>query len=162
MTEARDGRVLDLRDGAALYGLVASGIGLFNESILAERDRSSQYYQTPSSPRSRLAGNFSAAGLIARAAHAAHGHRIVRAGSRRRGAAAPAMIACSDVATAMGLGGGLGWCCSSVAGAVRPPIRQIQGLAQTMTVLASVIGPLLLAWCVTPAAMPRCSESSPR
>ena len=33
--------------GAALYGLVASGIGLFNESILAERGFSADvYYQT--------------------------------------------------------------------------------------------------------------------
>ena len=46
--------------GAALYGLVASGIGLFNESILAERGFGPQvYYQTlVVTAMTGLAGNF--------------------------------------------------------------------------------------------------------
>ena len=54
-------------------------------------------------------------------------------------------------ATAMGLGGGLVmvlffsvW--PRVYG--RAHLGRIQGAAQAMTVLASAIGPLLLAWCV--------------
>src|SRR4029450_9044129 len=46
--------------GAALYGLVASGIGLFNESILAERGFGPEiYYQTlVVTALTALAGNF--------------------------------------------------------------------------------------------------------
>ena len=46
--------------GAALYGLVASGIGLFNESILAERGFGPNiYYQTlVVTAMTALAGNF--------------------------------------------------------------------------------------------------------
>ena len=46
--------------GAALYGLVASGIGLFNESILAERGFGPDvYYQTlVVTAMTALAGNF--------------------------------------------------------------------------------------------------------
>ena len=46
--------------GAALYGLVASGIGLFNESVLAERGFGpSVYYQTlVVTALTALAGNF--------------------------------------------------------------------------------------------------------
>jgi sugar phosphate permease len=53
--------------GAALYGLVASGIGLFNESILAERGFSADvYYQTlVVTAMTGLAGNF-AGGWLAR------------------------------------------------------------------------------------------------
>jgi MFS family permease len=54
-------------------------------------------------------------------------------------------------ATAMGLGGGLVmvlffsvW--PRVYG--RTHLGRIQGAAQAMTVLASAVGPLLLAWCV--------------
>ena len=53
--------------GAALYGLVASGIGLFNESILAERGFGPEiYYQTlVVTAITGLAGNF-AGGWLAR------------------------------------------------------------------------------------------------
>ena len=46
--------------GTALYGLVASGIGLFNESILAERGFGAEvYYQTLAvTALTALAGNF--------------------------------------------------------------------------------------------------------
>jgi MFS family permease len=55
-------------------------------------------------------------------------------------------------AAAMGLGGGVmmvlffsAW--PRVFG--RRHLGQIQGIAQALTVLASAIGPLLLAWCVS-------------
>ena len=54
-------------------------------------------------------------------------------------------------ATAMGLGGGLVMVIFfSVWPAVfgRRHLGRIQGMAQALTVLASAVGPLLLAWCV--------------
>ena len=55
-------------------------------------------------------------------------------------------------AAAMGLGGGVmmvlffsAW--PQVFG--RRHLGQIQGIAQALTVLASAVGPLLLAWCVS-------------
>ena len=55
-----DRRVLDIRYWRALYGLVASGIGLFNESILAEQGFGAKvYYQTlVVTAMTGLAGNF--------------------------------------------------------------------------------------------------------
>ena len=96
--------------GTALYGLVASGIGLFNESILAERGFGAEvYYQTlVVTAMTALAGNFLggwlrasgaadrlmavslfvlAAGLVAlpHVAHAADGDGVGHAdGPRRR------------------------------------------------------------------------------
>ena len=54
--------------GAALYGLVASGIGLFNESILAERGFGADvYYQTlVVTALTALAGNFGGGWLAMR------------------------------------------------------------------------------------------------
>ena len=68
-------------------------------------------------------------------------------------------------ATAMGLGGGLVmvlffsvW--PRVYG--RPHLGRIQGAAQAMTVVASALGPLLLAWCIELTKnTPGCSISSP-
>ena len=54
-------------------------------------------------------------------------------------------------ATAMGLGGGLVMVLffSVWARAFgRRHLGRIQGIAQAMTVLASALGPLLLAWCI--------------
>jgi MFS family permease len=141
--------------GAALYGLVASGIGLFNESILAERGFGPDvYYQTlVVTAMTGLAGNFVggwfarfvplnrlmaisllvlAAGLLA----------LPHIGTMKMAMAWAAM---------MGLGGGLVmvlffsiW--PRVYG--RRQLGRIQGVAQAMTVLASAVGPLLLAACV--------------
>ena len=54
--------------GAALYGLVASGIGLFNESILAERGFGPElYYQSlVVTALTALAGNFGGGWLATR------------------------------------------------------------------------------------------------
>jgi MFS family permease len=141
--------------GAALYGLVASGIGLFNESILAERGFSADvYYQTlVVTALTALVGNFGGGWLATRMPlpHLLAVSLFVLAAGL---AALPHVTTIGQVlawATAMGLGGGLVmvlffsvW--PRVYG--RAHLGRIQGAAQAMTVLASAIGPLLLAWCV--------------
>jgi MFS family permease len=141
--------------GAALYGLVASGIGLFNESILAARGFNADvYYQTlVVTAITALAGNFGGGWLAMRMSLQnllAISLFVLAAGL----AALPHVTTIVQVmawATAMGLGGGLVmvlffsvW--PKVYG--REHLGRIQGAAQAMTVLASAIGPLLLAWCV--------------
>ncbi|MEO7132683.1 MAG: MFS transporter [Vicinamibacterales bacterium] len=141
--------------GAALYGLVASGIGLFNESILAERGFGPEvYYQTLIvTALSALIGNFGGGWLAARISLPnllAISLFVLAAGL----AALPHVATIVQVmlwAVAMGLGGGLVmvlffsvW--PRVYG--RAHLGRIQGAAQAMTVLASAMGPLLLAWCV--------------
>jgi MFS family permease len=153
--------------GAALYGLVASGIGLFNESILAERGFNHDvYYQSlVVTAMTGLAGNFlggwmtteRGAGVPAGKAKMpltrlmAAALFVLAAGV----AALPHLSSLTHVMTwaaAMGLGGGVmmvlffsAW--PRVFG--RKNLGQIQGIAQALTVLASAIGPLLLAWCVS-------------
>jgi MFS family permease len=141
--------------GTALYGLVASGIGLFNESILAQRGFSAEtYYETlVVTALTALAGNFLGGWLAARVPLGrlmAMSLFVLAAGL----AALPHVSTHAHVliwATAMGLGGGLVmvlffsvW--PRVFG--RRHLGRIQGAAQALTVLASAVGPLLLAWCV--------------
>ena len=141
--------------GAALYGLVASGIGLFNESILAERGCGADvYYQTLIvTAITALAGNFGGGWLATRLSLTnllAVSLFVLAFGL----AALPHITSIGQVmlwATAMGLGGGLVmvlffsvW--PRVYG--RGHLGRIQGAAQAMTVVASAVGPLLLAWCV--------------
>jgi MFS family permease len=141
--------------GTALYGLVASGIGLFNESILAERGFGpTVYYQTlVVTAMTALAGNFLGGWLVARVS-------LTRLMAVSLFALAGGLVVLPHVAslgavmawaTAMGLSGGLVmvlffsvW--PKVFG--RRHLGRIQGAAQTLTVLASALGPLLLAWCV--------------
>jgi MFS family permease len=141
--------------GTALYGLVASGIGLFNESILAERGFGADvYYQTLAvTAMTALAGNFLGGWLSQRVALGrlmAASQFILAAGVL----ALPFVASLPQVmlwATAMGLGGGLVMVLFfSVWGRVfgRLHLGRIQGAAQALTVLASAIGPLLLAWCL--------------
>ncbi len=140
--------------GAALYGLVASGIGLFNESILAERGfDATVYYQTlVITALTALVGNFLGGWLATRLPLAmllAFSLFVLTAGL----VALPWVSTLPQVmawATAMGLGGGLVmvlffsvW--PRVYG--RRHLGRIQGVAQALTVLASALGPLLLAWC---------------
>jgi MFS family permease len=141
--------------GAALYGLVASGIGLFNESILAERGFGSDaYYQTlVVTAMTALVGNFLGGWL---AKHV----QLTRLMALSLFILAAGLIALPHLAslalvmawaTAMGLGGGLVMVLFfSVWPAVfgRRHLGRIQGMAQALTVLASAMGPLLLAWCV--------------
>ena len=141
--------------GTALYGLVASGIGLFNESILAERGFGADvYYQTLIvTAMTALVGNFGGGWLAMRVSLPrllAISLFVLSAGL----VALPHVATILQVvawATAMGLGGGLVmvlffsvW--PRVYG--RRHLGRIQGAAQAMTVLASAVGPLLLAWCV--------------
>jgi len=141
--------------GAALYGLVASGIGLFNESILAERGFGPNvYYQTlVFTAITGLAGNF-IGGWLARFVP------LNRLMAVSLSVLAVGLLALPHISTfamviawavMMGLGGGLVmvlffsvW--ARVYG--RRQLGRIQGVAQAMTVLASAVGPLLLAACV--------------
>jgi MFS family permease len=141
--------------GAALYGLVASGIGLFNESILAERGFGPDvYYQTLIvTALTALIGNFGGGWLATKVSlpHLLAISLFVLSGGL---AVLPHVTTIAQVmawAVAMGLGGGLVmvlffsvW--PRVYG--RAHLGRIQGAAQAMTVLASAIGPLLLAWCI--------------
>lgn len=141
--------------GAALYGLVASGIGLFNESILAERGFDATiYYQTlVVTALTALVGNFAGGWLATRVPLGkllAIALFVLTIGLT----ALPWVTTVQQVmawATAMGLGGGLvmvlffsAW--PRLYG--RRHLGRIQGAAQALTVLASALGPLLLAWCV--------------
>jgi MFS family permease len=141
--------------GAALYGLVASGIGLFNESILAERGFGPHvYYQTlVVTAMTALAGNFTGgwlAGVIPLNRLMAISLLILTAGLL--GLPHVNTIALVMVwATLMGIGGGFVmvlffsvW--PRVYG--RRELGRIQGAAQAITVLFSAIGPLLLAICL--------------
>jgi MFS family permease len=141
--------------GTALYGLVASGIGLFNESILAEHGFGPQiYYQTlVVTALTALAGNFLGGWLATRV-------QLGRLMAISLFILTGGLVALPHVsthvhvmiwATAMGLGGGLVmvlffsvW--PRLFG--RRHLGTIQGAAQALTVLASALGPLLLAWCV--------------
>jgi MFS family permease len=141
--------------GTALYGLVASGIGLFNESVLAERGFGPEvYYQTlVVTAITALVGNVFGgwlAGRVRLLSLLAISLTVLAAGV----VSLPFVATLSQVMTwavAMGLGGGLimvlffsVW--PRVFG--RRDLGVIQGTAQAMTVLASALGPLLLAWCV--------------
>lgn len=141
--------------GAALYGLVASGVGLFNESILAERGFGPTiYYQTLAvTAMTGLAGNFAGGRLAGRM-------RLGRLLAVSLAVLSVGLLALPHVtavwhvfawASAMGLGGGLVmvlffsvW--PRVYG--RRHLGQIQGAAQALTVVASAVGPWLLAWWV--------------
>ncbi len=140
---------------SSVYGLVASGIALFNESILAERgfDPATYYRTLVVTALTALAGNFAGGAFAAR-------------GSLRRLLAVALLLLTVSLAglphvrtqaqvmayaVVMGLAGGFVivvffsfW--GRAYG--RAHLGRIQGAAQIMTVLASAIGPLLLARCV--------------
>jgi MFS family permease len=140
---------------SSLYGLAASGIGLFNESILAERGFPPDVYHTALAITAitGLAGNFVAGAWADR-------------GSLRRVLVAAllllvgALLALPHVTTiahvmlqavAMGVAGGFVMVVFfSFWGKAygRTHLGRIQGVAQALTVVASAIGPLLLALSV--------------
>ncbi|MEO5897788.1 MAG: MFS transporter [Vicinamibacterales bacterium] len=141
--------------GTALYGLVASGIGLFNESILAQRGFAADvYYQTLAvTALTALIGNFAGgwlAGRVPLGRLMAVAQFILAAGL----IALPyvsSMVQVMAWASAMGLGGGIVMVLFfSVWGRIfgRRHLGRIQGVAQALTVVASALGPLLLAWCL--------------
>ncbi len=141
---------------SAVYGLIASGIALFNESILAERgfDATTYHRSLIIVALTALAGNFLGGWLASRwtmnrllalAMLLLAGSLLSLPHVRTEGHVAA-------YAVVMGLAGGFViviffsfW--SYAYG--RAHLGKIQGAAQALTVIASAIGPLLLAECVT-------------
>jgi MFS family permease len=141
---------------SSIYGLIASGIALFNESILTELgfDAATYYRSLVITALTALFGNFLGGWLAAK-------WSLNRLMSLAMGLLGLSLLALPHVrtqaqvaayATIMGLAGGFVmviffsfW--SHAYG--RAHLGKIQGAAQTLTVLASAIGPLLLAECVT-------------
>jgi rhodanese-related sulfurtransferase len=137
---------------SSVYGLVASGIGLLNESILAERGFAPAVYYTALAVTAitGLAGNFAAGALAPRVSL-----RVILVAAMAvlaAGLAALAHVATETQvmgqAVAMGIAGGFVtvvffsfW--GHAYG--RRHLGRIQGAAQAMTVVASAIGPLFLA-----------------
>ncbi len=139
---------------SSLYNLLASGIGLFNESILAERgfDASIYHRSLVITALTSLGGNFLGGWLATRWPL----HRLMAAALFLLSAALVTLPSLSarwqvDVfAAVMGLAGGVIivlfftlW--PALFG--RTHLGRIQGTAQMLTVLASAVGPLLLAQC---------------
>ena len=140
---------------SSVYGLIASGIALFNESILAERgfDASTYYRTLVITALTGLAGNFLGGWLASR-------WSMKWLMAVAMSLLAGSLLALPHVATqthvvmyalVMGLAGGFVmviffsfW--SRAFG--RAHLGKIQGAAQTLTVLSSAVGPLLLAKCV--------------
>jgi MFS family permease len=140
---------------SSVYGLVASGIALFNESILAERgfDAFTFHRTLVVVAMTALLGNFLGGWLTAK-------WSMNRLMALAMSLLAASLLALPHVSTqshvllyavVMGLAGGFVtvifftfW--SRIYG--RTHLGKIQGAAQTLTVLASAIGPLLLAECL--------------
>jgi cyanate permease len=141
--------------GSSLYGLVASGIGLFNEAILAERGFTPDVYHTALAVTAitGLAGNIVAGAWAERGS--LRGVLVIAMLILAAALAAlPHVSTGAQVmmqAVAMGVAGGFVmvvffsfW--GRAYGDTH--LGRIQGAAQVMTVLFSAMGPLLLAWCV--------------
>jgi sugar phosphate permease len=139
---------------SSIYGLIASGIALFNESILNERgfDATTYHRTLVITALTALMGNFLGGWL-------AEKWKINRLMATAMALLAASLLALPHVQTqthvvlyalVMGLAGGFViviffsfW--SRVFG--RGHLGQIQGSAQTLTVLASAVGPIILAQC---------------
>src|SRR5688572_6394485 len=137
---------------SAVYGLIASGIALFNESILAERgfDASTYHRSLVVVALTALAGNFLGGWLISRGRmnRLLALAMVLLAGSLLALPHVSTQIHVAAYAVVMGLAGGFViviffafW--SRAYG--RTHLGKIQGAAQALTVIASAIGPLLLA-----------------
>jgi cyanate permease len=140
---------------SSVYGLVASGIALFNESILAERGfEASVYHRTlVITALTALVGNFLGGWLARR-------WSLSRLTTMSMLLLTCALVALPSVRTgahvaayavAMGLVGGAVMVVFFTFWGLafgRAHLGKIQGAAQTLTVLASAVGPLLLAACV--------------
>jgi len=139
---------------SSVYNLVASGIGLFNESILAERGFSPEIYHRSLvvCALMSLVGNFFGGWLSTRW-RANRLMALTMALLALALAGLPFLRTVPQVdafAVVMGLAGGFViviffsfW--AEAFG--RAHLGRIVGLAQMMTVLASAVGPLLLAGC---------------
>jgi MFS family permease len=141
---------------SAIYGLIASGIALFNESILAERgfDASTYYRSLVIVALTALVGNFLAGWLASRWTM----NRLLTLAMLLLASSLLALplvkteAHVAGYAVVMGLAGGFViviffsfW--SAAYG--RAHLGKIQGAAQALTVIASAVGPLLLAETVT-------------
>jgi MFS family permease len=137
---------------SSMYGLIASGIGLFNESILAERGFTPEIYHRALAVTAitALAGNFAAGALADRGAlrHVLVAALVLLTGGLAALARVVTVQHVMAQAVVMGLAGGFVivvffsfW--GKAFG--RAHLGRIQGAAQAMTVLASAVGPLLLA-----------------
>jgi MFS family permease len=140
---------------SAMYGLIASGIGLFNESILAERGFAPAVYHQALAVTAitALGGNFAAGAYAARRSlRPVLVAALVLLASGLL--ALPHLTTVTQVmgqAVAMGISGGFVmvvffsfW--SRAYG--RTHLGRIQAAAQALTVLASAVGPLGLAYSV--------------
>lgn len=138
--------------GTSLYGLISSGISLFNQSILAERhfDRDVFLTITAYSPLAGLSANLAGGWLVAR--WSLRGVLAIALGLLAVALAAfPHVTSLTQVyvyAGILGAAGGLvtvvffaTW--ATLFGAAH--LGQIQGAAQMLTVLASGGGPVLFA-----------------
>jgi MFS family permease len=141
---------------SALYGLVASGIGLFNESVLAERGFAPGVYHQALAVTAitGLAGNIVAGAWADRGSlRGVLVTAMIVLGAAL--AALPHVVVTWHVmaqAVAMGVAGGFVMVVFfSFWGRAygQAHLGRIQGAAQAMTVLASALGPLVLAWSVT-------------
>lgn len=141
---------------SALYGLIASGIALFNESILAERrfDASTYHRSLVIVALTSLVGNFLGGWIAAK-------WKMNRLLALAMVLLAGSLVSLPHVSTqthvamyaaVMGLAGGFViviffsfW--SAAYG--RKHLGKIQGAAQALTVVASALGPLVLAETVS-------------
>jgi MFS family permease len=137
---------------ASIYGLVASGIGLLNESILTERGFTADVYYRALAVTAitGLAGNFIAGALAGRVSLRSilMAALLVLAGGLIGLARVSTEAQVMAQAVTMGIGGGFVMVVFfSFWGRAygRTHLGRIQGVAQIMTVLASAIGPLFLA-----------------
>lgn len=139
---------------SSLYNLVASGVGLFNESILAERGFEAGIYHRSLviTALTSLAGNFFGGWLASKW----NVNRLMALAMALLAGALTGLPLLKTVdqvylfAVVMGVAGGFViviffsfW--AKTFG--RAQLGRIQGTAQMLTVLASAIGPLLLAKC---------------
>ena len=141
---------------SAIYGLIASGIALFNESILAERhfDASTYYRSLVIVALTSLVGNF-LGGWIAskwKMNRVLSLAMVLLAGSLLALPHVSTQVHVAIYAAVMGLAGGFViviffsfW--SAAYG--RKHLGKIQGAAQALTVIASALGPLVLAETVS-------------
>lgn len=141
---------------SAIYGLIASGIALFNESILAERrfDPSTYYRSLVIVALTSLVGNFLGGWIASK-------WKMNRLLALAMVLLAGSLVALPHVSTqmhvamyasVMGLAGGFViviffsfW--SAAYG--RKHLGKIQGVAQALTVIASALGPVILAETVS-------------
>jgi MFS family permease len=141
---------------SATYGLIASGIALFNESILAERhfDASTYYRSLIIVALTSLVGNFLGGWLAAKwqMNRLLTLAMLLLAGSLTALPHVSTQVHVAIYAAVMGLAGGFViviffsfW--SAAYG--RKHLGKIQGAAQALTVIASALGPLVLAETVS-------------